>query len=98
MFVIPRAWRKSQQAAHHLSSVVCVAIAGGLAFTRHLCDAQFTSYPYIGCYKDTRTRVLPTQVFPTQPFTLEDCATLCLMDQPEGEEWKFAGIEYGIEW
>lgn len=52
-------------------------------------------YPYIGCFKDTRRRVLVKQL-PVNPLTLVGCASACLNDVDPS--WKFAGLEFGQEW
>ena len=54
-------------------------------------------YPYVGCFEDAESRVMPTQiVLRADELTLARCAADCLADTETG--WKYAGLEFGQEW
>lgn len=85
-----------------ISSPALVGFAALAALTRHVAEAQeaYETYPLVGCYKDTRTRVMSRQLqLPKDVvLTVDSCASRCLEDREEGDEWKFAGLQYGQEW
>lgn len=63
---------------------------------RQLANAQpaYQNYPLVGCFKDSKTRVLPYQEN-VRPLTLETCAAACLANT---EDCHYAGLEFGQEW
>lgn len=64
--------------------------------TRQLADAQaaYGNFPLKGCFKDSKTRVLPFQEN-VHPLTLEKCAAACLANT---QDCDYAGLEFGQEW
>lgn len=47
-------------------------------------------WAYLGCIKDSSTRVLPFAIASTSSMTREKCATMCA-----GASYGYAGVEYG---
>lgn len=83
-----------------VGSSALVGFAALAALTRRVAQATsaYDTYPLVGCYKDTRQRVMPTQLVMLDEFTVASCATGCLKENVVGDEWKFAGLQYGQEW
>lgn len=90
---------QSKRSSRMVSSPALVGFAALAALTRSVAKASlaYDTYPLVGCYKDTRQRVMSRQL-QVVPLSVAGCCNACLGDGETGEEWKFAGLQYGQEW